>query len=248
MCLIQMRMSEKNPVKLAILARLLTTEKLRYGDMKLPEVDNDLFNYHLQSLVKSGFVEKSDKEYSLSPLGRYEVAEQNPLDVQGKPVDRFKINVLTIVLRREKGTTQILLQRRKKHPFYNTVGIVGGVIHKGELLTEAASARLQMKTGLTAQFVLCGMWRNINLDKSGVLVLEDILFHICCADQYEGELLPVTQYGENFWVDLSEAITIHENHPGSFSHLVPFLKTLLTNDFRDQDLCYVEHKQTLGKF
>lgn len=241
-------MAETNPIKLAILTSLLKSEKLRYGDIKSPEMDNDLFNYHLQSLVKSGLVDKVEKEYSLSPLGRYEVAEQNPLDLQGQPVDRFKINVLTVVLRKEKGKMQILLQRRKKHPFYNTVAIMGGVINKGELLTEAASARLQMKTGLTGQFTLCGMWRNINLDKTGVLVLEDILFHICCTDQYEGELLPTTDHGENFWVDLEEAVTIHEQHPGTFFHLAPFLKSLLTNEFRQQPLFYWEHKQVVKEF
>jgi ADP-ribose pyrophosphatase YjhB (NUDIX family) len=241
-------MAETNPTKLAILTQLLKSEKLRYGDIKSPEMDNDLFNYHLQSLVKNGLVEKTDKEYSLSPLGRYEVAEQNPLDLQGQAVDRFKINVLTLVLRKQQGHTQILLQRRKKHPFYNTVAVMGGVIRKGELLTEAASARLQMKTGLTGQFVLCGMWRNINLDKTGVMILEDILFHICCTDQYQGELLSVTEHGENFWVDLEEAVTIHERHPGTFHHLAPFLTGLLTNDFRKQPLFYWEHKQTIKEF
>lgn len=241
-------MAEKNPIKLAILTQLLKSEKLRYGEIKAAEMDNDLFNYHLQSLVKSGLVEKVDKEYSLSSLGRYEVAEQNPLDLKGQPVDRFKINVLTIVLREEKGVKQILLQRRKKHPFYNTVAVMGGVINKGELLTEAASARLQMKTGLTGQFMLCGMWRNINLDKSGVMVLEDILFHICCTDQYEGDLLSTTDHGENFWVALEEAVNIHEQHPGTFFHLAPFLKILLSNDFRKQPLFYWEHKQVVSKF
>ncbi len=241
-------MAEKNPIKLAILTQLLKAEKLRYGDIKSPEMDNDLFNYHLQSLVKSGLVEKVEKEYSLSPLGRYEVAEQNPLDLKGQPVDRFKINVLTVVLRKEKGVMQVLLQRRKKHPFYNTVAIMGGVVNKGELLTEAASARLQMKTGLTGQFTLCGMWRNINLDKIGVMVLEDILFHVCCTDQYEGDLLSITDHGENFWVDLEEAVAIHEKHPGTFFHLAPFLKSLLTNDFRKQPLFYWEHKQVVNGF
>lgn len=241
-------MAETNPIKLAILTQLLKSEKLRYGDIKSSEMDNDLFNYHLQSLVKKGLVEKVEKEYSLSSLGRYEVAEQNPLDLKGHSVDRFKINVLTLVLRKENGVKQILLQRRKKHPFYNTVAVMGGVINKGELLTEAASARLQMKTGLTGQFTLCGMWRNINLDKSGVMVLEDILFHICCTDQYEGELLSTTDHGENFWADLEEAVVIHEQHPGTFFHLAPFLKILISNDFRKQPQFYWEHKQVVNKF
>lgn len=241
-------MSETNPIKRAILTKLLKSEKLRYGDIKSPEMDNDLFNYHLQSLVKAGLVEKVDKEYWLSSLGRYEVAEQNPLSLQGEVVDRFKINVLTLVLRKENGELQILLQKRKKHPFYNTVAIMGGVIHKGETLAEAASARLAMKTGLTGEFSLCGMWRNINLDKTGVLVLEDILFHICCTDHAEGELLATTEHGENFWASLSEAIEVHRQHPGAFHHLVPLLEKLLTHDFRKLPLFYWEHKQILQEF
>ncbi len=237
-----------NTVKRAILTKLLKSEQLRYGDIRSPEIDNDLFNYHLQHLVKLGLVDKKDKEYSLSALGRYEVAEQNPLDLQGETVDRFKINVLTVVLRKDGGKQQVLLQRRKKHPFFNTVAIMGGVIHKGETLTEAASARLHMKTGLTGQFKLCGLWRSINLDKTGLLILEDILFHICCTDQYQGELLATTEHGENFWCDLDEAIKVHQDHPGAFHHLVPFLQSIQTQDFREQPLFYWEHKQSLKEF
>lgn len=241
-------MSTPNSVKRAILTKLLKSERLRYGDIRSPEIDNDLFNYHLQHLVKLGLVDKHDKEYSLSALGRYEVAEQNPLSLQGDIVDRFKINVLTIVLRQEAGELQVLLQRRKKHPFFNTVAIMGGVIHKGEMLTDAASARLQMKTGLTGQFTLCGLWRNVNLDQTGLLVLEDILFHVCCTDRYEGELIATTEHGENFWCSLSQAIKIHQAHPGAFHHLVPFLQSLENTDFRTQPLFYWEHKQTIKDF
>ena len=235
-------------IKKEILAALLKAEKLRYSDIQPDGVDSDLFNYHLQHLVKLGLVDKENKEYSLSALGRHEVAEQNPLSLQGKTVDRFKLNVLTVVLRREKERLQVLMQRRKKHPFFNTIAIMGGVIHKGELLTEAASARLQMKTGLTADFRLSGLWRNINYDASGVLILEDILFHICCADQYQGELLPTTDHGENFWLDIDEAVIVHQNHPGSFKRLVPFLTELKAKDFRQITLFYWEQKQNLQNF
>lgn len=241
-------MAIQNNVKRLILTQLLKSEKLRYGDMHPDNVDNDLFNYHLQDLVKLGLVEKEDKLYSLSALGRHELAENNPMALDGTSVDRFKINVLTIVLKREGNELQVLMQRRKKHPFYNTVAVMGGVVNKGELLQEAASARLQAKTGLEGQFSLCGLWRNISYDQTGVLILEDILFHICCTDQYTGELLAVTESGENFWLSIDEAIQAHENHPGTFRMLAPFLKRLRQEDFHTMPLFYWEHQGKVSTF
>lgn len=232
-------------IKKEILTILLKSEKLRYGDIHPEGVDNDLFNYHLQHLVKQGLVDKKAKEYSLTSMGKYYISEQKPISPSGKEVDRFKLNVLTIVLRSQGNDLEVLMQMRKRHPFYGSKSVMGGTIQKGELVIEAAKRKLLVETGLEADFKLCGLLRQINLDTQGILITEDILFHVCCTDLFSGELIEKTEYGENFWLSIDKAIEEHKKHPGSFAKLADFLIELKTKDFREIPLFYWEKKAVL---
>ncbi|MBP6085367.1 NUDIX domain-containing protein [Candidatus Gracilibacteria bacterium] len=241
-------MSMDRDIKKEILIALLTAEQLRYGDIHPHGVDNDLFNYHLQHLVKKGLVEKIDKNYRLTGLGKYEVAEQNPLGPNGKSADQFKLNVLTVVLRQVNGQYEMLMQKRKRHPFYGTVSVMGGTVEKGELVADAAKRKLLEETGLSADFKLCGLMRQVHLDSQGVLVLEDILFHICCTDSFSGELNEHPVYGDNYWCSLDQAIIDHRAHQGTFQLLGDFLSMIRTTDFRVLPLFYWERKKIIDKF
>ena len=234
-------------IKKEILTILLKSEKLRYGDIHPEGIDNDLFNYHLQHLVKQGLVDKEAKEYSLTMMGKYYISEQKPISPSGKEVDRFKLNVLTIVLRGQGKDLEVLMQTRKRHPCYGSKSVMGGTMQKGELVIEAAKRKLLVETGLEADFKLCGLLRQINLDAHGILITEDILFHICCTDIFSGELVEKTVYGENFWLTLDQAIDAHKVHPGSFAKLADFLIELKTKDFRKIPLFYWEKKAILQK-
>ncbi|MBI4836119.1 MAG: NUDIX domain-containing protein [Candidatus Abawacabacteria bacterium] len=236
----------KRDVKKEILATLLKADRLKYGDIHPEGIGNDLFNYHLQHLVKMGLVSKDDKIYSLSNLGKYHVAEQNPLSPSGRTADRFKMNVLTVVLRGQGKNLEVLMQTRKRHPFYDSKSVMGGTIRKGELVAEAAQRKLKTETGLTANLKLCGLIRQVNLDKQNVLVVEDVLFHICCTDLFEGELLAKTDYGENFWCPIEQAIQEHKKHHGSLQLLVKFFTALKKQNFRDLPLFYWEKKSLLN--
>jgi predicted transcriptional regulator len=50
-----------NPIAIKILVKLMKTEKgIKYSEIEGGmEVEDDLFNYHLQNLCKKGLVEKS---------------------------------------------------------------------------------------------------------------------------------------------------------------------------------------------
>ena len=58
-----------------ILTKLKGTKSLKYSQLKPAKVANDLFNYHLQFLIKKDFVKKVGEGYSLSALGLKHIAD-----------------------------------------------------------------------------------------------------------------------------------------------------------------------------
>ena len=191
-----------SPIQNHILSKLKNAQFLRYSELHPEKVPNDLFNYHLQYLVKKEFILKSDNGYSLSDKGIKHVADPYPSN--GAITSLFKINVITIVSRVVDGKIQILNQIRKSNPSYGKVGVMGGVVLKGELIEPAATRKLKQETGLNAEFKLIGSERRI-MYKSGEL-FSDLLFPIAYADTYSGDLIVDSGFGHNTWVPIDEAI------------------------------------------
>lgn len=130
-----------SPIQNHILSRLKNAQSLRYSQLQLDKVPNDLFNYHLQYLVKKEFIDKTDKGYSLSKKGIKHVAD--PYPTNDAITSLFKINVITLVSRVINGKTEILNQIRKSNPSYGKIGVPGGVVLKGELIESAARRKLK---------------------------------------------------------------------------------------------------------
>jgi hypothetical protein len=191
-----------SPIQNHILSRLKNAKSLRYADMQPDKVPNDLYNYHLQFLVKKGFVDKTGEGYSLSESGVKHVAD--PYVTNDSITSLFKVNVITIVSRVKDGKIEILNQVRKSNPSYGKVGVMGGVVLKGELIEPAATRKLKQETGLDASFRLVGCERRI-MYKSGEL-FSDLMFPIAYADSHSGELIADTDFGHNKWVPIDEAI------------------------------------------
>src|SRR3954464_836729 len=171
-----------SPIQNHILSLLKNAKSLRYSELQPDKVPNDLFNYHLQFLVKKDYLVKTNDGYALSSKGIKYVADPIP---EGTAITSlFKINVITIVSRINKGKIEILNQVRKSNPSYGKVGVMGGVVLKGELIEPAAKRKLEQETGLVADFKLVGCERRI-LYKDGQL-FSDVMFPIAYADEYEG--------------------------------------------------------------
>lgn len=191
-----------SPLQNHILSKLKNAKFLRYSDMQPDKAPNDLYNYHLQFLVKKGFITKSADGYALSSMGIKHVAD--PYPVNDALTSLFKINVITVVSRVREGNLEILNQLRTSNPSYGKVGVMGGVVLKGELVEPAATRKLQQETGLTAQFRMVGCERRI-MYVAGEL-FSDVLFPIAYASSYVGELQEKTDFGHNMWVPIEEAI------------------------------------------
>lgn len=202
-----------SPIQNHILSKLKNAKSLRYSDMQQEGIPNDLYNYHLQFLVKKGFVERLDDGYSLSPSGIKHVADPLAGALANGITSLFKLNVITIVSRIHDGKLQILNQIRKSNPSYGKVGAMGGVVLKGERTEDAAARKLAVETGLEAKFRIVGMERRI-MHVDGEF-FSDVLFPIAYADSHAGKLRD-TEFGENMWVSIDQAL---ENESAEFDSI-----------------------------
>jgi ADP-ribose pyrophosphatase YjhB (NUDIX family) len=169
----------------------------RYSQLKVKDIENDLFNYHLQQLVKKGLLRKVAGRYLLTKSGKSTVTNIDEEDLKNPPV--FKVSVYMVLQDRNK----VLLYQRKKHPQYNYVGFPSGKIRYGENLLGTATRELNEETGLKAKFKLVGNIRQIRKN-SMRQIIEDGVFYICHSDKFSGKLVPKGKEGIFFWKDRSE--------------------------------------------
>ena len=223
-----------------ILSKLKNAASLRYSELQPEKTPNDLFNYHLQHLVKKGYVTKHDDGYSLSKIGIKFVAD--PYPVNNAITSLFKINVITIVSRVVKGKIEILSQIRKSNPSFGKIGVMGGVVLKGELIELAATRKLKQETGLDATFKIVGCERRI-MYKSGEF-FSDLMFPIAYADSHSGELLSDTNFGHNMWLPIDEAIKNESVEFDSIRTIVAALKAVKNKTIKKSPFFFAEHIQS----
>ncbi len=224
-----------------IISKLKNAKTLRYSELWNKKIPNDLFNYHLQFLVKKGFLNKNTKGYGLSDTGIKLVAD--PFKQQNDSITSlFKINVITIVSRKVNGKLEILNQIRKSNPSYGKVGIPGGVVLKGELIEPAATRKLMQETGLRADFKIVGCERRI-MYKNGE-IFSDVMFPIAYTDKSEGELIVDSNFGHNMWVPVDKAIKNESLPYDSLQSIVKILKVIKSGKIKSMPFLFEENIQS----
>jgi 8-oxo-dGTP pyrophosphatase MutT (NUDIX family) len=227
-----------SPIQNHIISRLKNADSLRYSDMKPRDTANDLYNYHLKELLRKRLIAKIENGYTLTETGRQRVADVHHTSDQANRL--FKINVITIVVRRTDQGVEVLNQVRHSQPSFGKVGVMGGTVVKGEPLLDAAARKLFTETGVTATFRLLGYERRISYE--GDVLFSDILFPICYSDTSSGE--PVdTEFGHNFWSPIAEAIQ-HETDPhDSIASIRTCLQAIQDGTIAHLPLFYTETEQ-----
>jgi ADP-ribose pyrophosphatase YjhB (NUDIX family) len=235
-------------IKREILKRILRAKDgIRYRDGRPSEIENDLYNYHLKQLVKSGYIEKLGYKYYLTNKGKKYIEVEVPLDPQGNVSDLFRVNILAIVYRNNSGQVEILNQTRTRHPYYGDSGVIGGAVQNGEFIANAANRKLIQETGLSADFKLIGVVRKLRYDKHKRL-FSDILFHICISNNFKGELKPETEFGENSWVNIDIAINNENISIQGSPKVAEVLQILKENNFKDIPFFYIEEEVLIENF
>lgn len=229
-----------SPIQNHILSKLKNAKSLRYSELQPEKVPNDLFNYHLQYLVKKELITKSDEGYSLSNKGIKHVADPYPSN--DAITSLFKINVITIVSRVVNGKIEILNQIRKSNPSYGKVGVMGGVVLKGELIEIAATRKLKQETGLDAELKLVGSERRI-MYKGGEL-FSDLMFPITYTDTYSGNLIADSEFGHNMWVPIDRAIKNESAEFDSIKSINIVLRAIKEGTIKDLPFFFKEEIQS----
>lgn len=206
-----------------ILSRLITSESgLRYAEIKNPETENDLYNYHLQYLVKQNLIEKLEGIYKITSKG---LILMSNFDATGKQLELFKVSVALYIFRNVGGQREILLQKRLRRPFIGDHTGISGKVLRGEKTIEAASRKLLEETGLTGKFSKIGILRKIRRDKD-CTILEDTQYYICYAESPAGNLIQRNIFGENFWTTEKKAMTLINSNIDLGEHDISIYKRL----------------------
>lgn len=168
----------------------------KYSQLKLDYLEDDLFNYHLQHLVKTGFLKKEDNGYVLTENGKALVTNIDEEDLESPATFKVSVYICPVV------GGKVLLYRRKKHPQYGYTGFISEKMKFGEGILGAAKRGLYEETGLIADFMVVGNLRQVRRNENGE-VIEDGVFYVCITDKISGELKP-SKEGEYFWVKLGK--------------------------------------------
>lgn len=221
-----------------ILTNLLQKSAGKYSELKPDEIENDLYNYHLQFLVKKGLIDKSQNYYKLSDFGKKYIHEIEPLDILGD-VDKIRLSAVIILTKEENGKLFFLNQKRLHEPFFGDSGLIGGAVKTGESVTNAANRILKSNAGLTGKFELLGTIRKIRLINKNE-IFNDMLLYVCYSSIYKGVLKSRTVYGENSWVSREVAVKNESQSKQGSKKLAKILN--LYNPSISQKLFYLEER------
>jgi ADP-ribose pyrophosphatase YjhB (NUDIX family) len=231
-----------SPIQNHILSKLKNAKSLRYSEMQPERIPNDLYNYHLQFLVKKGLVDKKGEGYSLTSSGIKHVADPYTGSTANSITSLFKVNVITVVSRKVGGKIEILNQVRKSNPSFGKVGVPGGVVLKGELIVPAAARKLEQETGLSAVFKVIGCTRRILYH--GNEIFSDIVFPIAYSNKVSGELISDSDFGHNKWVSIDEAIKNDSKEYDSIKGIAKVLKAVKKGEIASMPFFFEEDIQT----
>jgi len=119
-----------------ILDVLMYQKVARFRDLRPPKADTNLFTYHLNSLVKSGLVDKLEGGYALSAKG---LSYVDRVSTENKTI-RTQPKIITMLVI-QNGEGDILLQKRTKQPYIDTWTLPYGKMHVEDKSAKDAAQR-----------------------------------------------------------------------------------------------------------
>lgn len=119
-----------------IIGVLMYHKFARFKDMRPPNVDTNLYSYHLKLLQKRDFVMRTPEGYTLGKYGVLYVdrVTTSTLKIRTQP----KIIVMLVV---QNSNGDLLLYRRERQPFTNQWTLPYGKLHIEDGSLEAAAQR-----------------------------------------------------------------------------------------------------------
>jgi len=210
-----------------ILLVLAYNTGLRFSEIRPKLIDNDLFNYHLQYLIKNSWVEKNGQLYRITEKG---VEEILLLDSTGKEYKGIRASVLVNVIDRTVMPNRILIQKRNRKPYIEEENAgISGKINAGEEIETAAKRKLLEEVGLVGKCKFVGILRKTRISYNGLI--DDGIFFVCVCESWTGKIIVESPFGKNSWVDVNDAIDIQKKVISSGKISMNVLKRIIKKDY-----------------
>ena len=209
----------------AILHALRHSEAARFSAlMRLTNMQSDTFKFHVQKLLKLGYLEKTDAGvYKLTPAGKEFANNLN--DERSMTQRQPKLSLLLIVPKTGRHAEPVyLFQERRRNPFFGFWSCIGGPIQWGESAEKAAARELKKQTGLVAECVVRSFCRQRDFSAETHALLEGKLFIVLEAMNVSGELQNDWYAGRNQWMTLT-AFKKHLHYFSSVPAAIELIKT-----------------------
>jgi 8-oxo-dGTP pyrophosphatase MutT (NUDIX family) len=180
-------MKQLHSTQLEILRKLIFADKLNYTEMKPDKaMGNNKFDFHLDTLVAGGLIEKSGTKYRLTLSGK-EFA--NRMDTNSKKIEfQAKLSIWVCCKRESDAGTEFLIGTRIKQPFFGKQGFMSGKIKFGEKLEEAAKRELKEESNLEGKPQLVAIYHYRVFNASDNKLLEDKFMFLCKVEDPSGDL------------------------------------------------------------
>lgn len=199
-------------IQLDILKRISLTPRARYIDLKNRDVDSNLFMYHLNQLMSSGYIAKDEnKKYYLTTEGKKFVSL---LSTDSGEIRKQPEILIMLYARNTNG--EILLFKWHREPNTNLVSLPHGKMHFGISPLEMAASELREKCNLEGEFVFIGdLYLKTWSDNK---IFNHYLCHLVEVKNFHGELKSNTPNGECFWGNIDNFSEV-ELWPGTWEIL-----------------------------
>lgn len=218
---------ELHRIQREILKELSFSNKISFSNFKVKDtVETDLFNYHLQTLVKSGLISKDDdKKYSLSELGKSTIQYMDVSD----NMDDVKMPKVTVVIFLVKNN-KVLLSKRLRHPFKDFLGFASGKVQWGENTEDALKRSCMSELGvIPTETRLYAIRRCIDVNSTNESVIHDAIYYVYRITDFEGDVTN-TNVSQNIWFDF-EALNSVEILPVTKDIVSEYKRTEVSDTF-----------------
>lgn len=230
------RMFVDHYIQAEIISRLIkATHTLRFSELKDNGIDNSLFMYHANKLIRRGIIAKTDEGFSLTQDGARWVNGMDADMVSIKPTPRTLVQLVVI---NEKNEILLSVRKGKLRQFLNEYLLPGGLHHLGKSADENASSLLKKWfPGRDFEMQFISTIENISQ-------YSDNFVHHSLSQVYEAKVsdvnLPAADERFDFlWVDIAD-LTPDSTLVKASKFLPIFIEKWQANTLRPREVIAIE--------
>ncbi|MBC8495552.1 NUDIX domain-containing protein [archaeon] len=192
-----------------IIQKLIHKPVMSFNELWDKQGSSNLFTYHLNSLIKDKLVEKTEKGYQLTHKGKKQAAYIE--GETGKDAKFPLVGSIVVVFNEDKD--KVLMMQRKKEPFYNYWGFVGGKLTFEQYILECAKEELDQEAGLECDLELKGLFSSKTYNNEKLSYNHQMF--IVKGVNPRGKLKKETREGSPKWINIKdvEKLTKFPNVP-----------------------------------